>query len=255
MARVYLKKYESPVILKAEMPSKLSIFFDIIGPLIDEEKRFQSICEIARVVTTSKPVLITDEVIERALRKVLDARPPSITKSAIFEIFSELETEEKEFLCKEIKDILNGPRHCDLVFTDGVENIITRLSEQYNLVIAGNPSNIKAKLESADLLRHFNHRSMNLKYDFSKKTKTEFLLEICRKLNLNACECVMVGNRIDNDITPAKAAGFGTIWVKCGFLKDVHPLVTNDRPDKTIDRIADLPAALEELTLTWPNRL
>ena len=49
-------------------------------------------------------------------------------------------------------------------------------------------------------------------------------------------DAVMVGDRLDNDILPAKAVGMKTIWIRKGL--SVHQ--TSDAADCTIDDLCEL---------------
>ena len=55
-------------------------------------------------------------------------------------------------------------------------------------------------------------------------------------------EAVMIGDRLDNDIAPAKAVGMKTVWVRQGFGACQTPRSQADTPDYTVNCLADLPA-------------
>ena len=50
----------------------------------------------------------------------------------------------------------------------------------------------------------------------------------------------MIGDRVDNDIVPAKALGMGTIWVKQGFGKYWTIEREIERPDNTVDNLMEI---------------
>jgi ribonucleotide monophosphatase NagD (HAD superfamily) len=50
----------------------------------------------------------------------------------------------------------------------------------------------------------------------------------------------MVGDRLDNDIAPAKRLGMQTIRVLQGFARHQRPRSAAEEPDHTIRAIADL---------------
>lgn len=54
---------------------------------------------------------------------------------------------------------------------------------------------------------------------------------------------VMIGDRLDNDIYPAKKLGMKTIWIRQGFGGDTEPVSEEYEPDYTVK-------SLGELTLT-----
>ena len=47
----------------------------------------------------------------------------------------------------------------------------------------------------------------------------------------------MIGDRLDNDIAPAKKLGFKTIWVKQGLNAYTSPTSQWDQADAVVDRI------------------
>ena len=53
-------------------------------------------------------------------------------------------------------------------------------------------------------------------------------------------EAVMVGDRIDNDIIPAKKIGMKTVWIKQGFGKYYKPNSAEDKPDQTINTLNEV---------------
>ncbi len=55
-----------------------------------------------------------------------------------------------------------------------------------------------------------------------------------------ADEALMVGDRLDNDIAPAKAVGMQTVWIRQGFGGLQVPRSDAYRPDQTIQSLRDL---------------
>ena len=51
----------------------------------------------------------------------------------------------------------------------------------------------------------------------------------------------MIGDRIDNDIIPAKALGMGTVWVRQGFGKYWNITGDKEMADYEIDCLTELP--------------
>ena len=61
-------------------------------------------------------------------------------------------------------------------------------------------------------------------------------------------EAVMVGDRIDFDVEPAKALGFHTVRVKWGVFRNQSAAREGQRPDVEVGSLGDVPAALERLS-------
>lgn len=51
---------------------------------------------------------------------------------------------------------------------------------------------------------------------------------------------VMIGDRIDNDIVPAKRLGMGTVWIRQGFGQYWQIVREEERPDCTVQNLTEL---------------
>ena len=60
------------------------------------------------------------------------------------------------------------------------------------------------------------------------------------KANCIPQEACMIGDRLDNDILPAKALGMKTVWIKQGFGALQKPLLKSEEPDYTINNLTEL---------------
>lgn len=60
-------------------------------------------------------------------------------------------------------------------------------------------------------------------------------------------ECIMVGDRLDADIAPAKAAGMATIQFRSGRWRRQRPRSAAETPDTVVTDVAELEVALMRL--------
>lgn len=60
-------------------------------------------------------------------------------------------------------------------------------------------------------------------------------------------ECIMVGDRLDTDIAPAKALGMATIRFRTGRYRRQTPRSPAETPDAEVTDVAELQTAIEEL--------
>lgn len=58
--------------------------------------------------------------------------------------------------------------------------------------------------------------------------------------NCTTDECVMIGDRIDNDIAPAKQLGMKTVWVRQGFSKYQSAKSVSVQPNFIVDKVSEL---------------
>lgn len=101
-----------------------------------------------------------------------------------------------------------------------VQNTMAALREKsYQLgIIANQKPGIAERLETCGLRLFFDVIASSAEIGYAKPDKTIF--ENALKLaNCTADESVMVGDRLDNDIIPAKALGMKTVWLKNGLAK------------------------------------
>ena len=53
-------------------------------------------------------------------------------------------------------------------------------------------------------------------------------------------DAVMIGDRLDNDIFPAKEIGFKTIWLRLGISCEQEPINNNYVPDVEVSSFKEL---------------
>ena len=113
-------------------------------------------------------------------------------------------------------------------------------------VSANQEPGAKARLDAWGLGRFFSVIASSAELGVAKPNREIFL----RALELAGCEpehAVMVGDRLDNDIRPAKELGMTTIRVRKGLAVYMQPSCEAEIPDHTADCLADIPGLLNQL--------
>lgn len=88
------------------------------------------------------------------------------------------------------------------------------LRKRYRLGIIANQSKAaREQLDSFGVLNYFEHLTISGEIWFSKPSPTIFR-ETLRLAGTTAERCIMVGDKLTNDIKPAKALGFRTLWIR-----------------------------------------
>ena len=122
------------------------------------------------------------------------------------------------------------------------EDCLRRLSAKYKLGIIANQRGGSAhRLQSHGLMKYFDIVYSSEEMGRSKPAPDLFL----SALNAVGCkpeEACMVGDRIDNDIRPAKKLGMMTVRLRQGFFRNRTPESDFDIPDADIISIGDLPS-------------
>lgn len=77
---------------------------------------------------------------------------------------------------------------------------------------------MKKRLEAFGILKYFDLVIASKEVGVSKPDKEIFYIALS-KAKCRSQECIMIGDRLDNDILPANQIGMITIWVKQGLAK------------------------------------
>jgi len=124
--------------------------------------------------------------------------------------------------------------------TDGLKNFLMNFAEHYKIGILGQYGKaLRDFLEKENILPFFSFSEIQDDYNVTKPDPRYFEA-ILKNCNCNANESVMVGDRIDKDIIPAKLIGMRTIRVRVGLHKNQKPRTLDEIPDLTVENIKDI---------------
>ena len=119
--------------------------------------------------------------------------------------------------------------------------VLQTLSKSYRLgILANQPAGAKQRLDAWNIGQYFDLILASAEEGLAKPDPAFFQLALQRAGCLPQ-EAVMVGDRLDNDILPAKKCGMKTIWVRQGY---AELKAASDLPDFTVDSLADIPSIL-----------
>ena len=119
-------------------------------------------------------------------------------------------------------------------------SVLKTLSEQYRLgIIANQPVGTKARLDEYGVGQYFSLVLSSAEEGVEKPDREIFL----RALSLSGCEAadaVMVGDRPDNDILPAKSLGMKTVRITQG-MGGLMPVTSEKmRADLTVSSLDEM---------------
>lgn len=66
-------------------------------------------------------------------------------------------------------------------------------------------------------------------------------------MDASASDSVMIGDRLDNDIIPAKRIGMKTIWIRWGRYSVMEPRTPDEVPDATLGDVREVLDAVDTL--------
>lgn len=128
---------------------------------------------------------------------------------------------------------------------DGIAGLIEWLHGRgVSLGLAANqPHATLATLDGLGLARYFHHREVSGTHGF-RKPDLRLFLRCCEDLRVPPEACIMVGDRIDNDIAPARVLGMRTILFRTGRHIAQQPRSWEEAPDAEVRDVTGLRTAL-----------
>ncbi|MBQ3919948.1 MAG: HAD family hydrolase [Oscillospiraceae bacterium] len=114
------------------------------------------------------------------------------------------------------------------------------LSRKYRIgVIANQVPGTAKRLEGHGLLRFIDLVVASAEEGVAKPDKRIFDIAL-ERAGCTPDRAVMIGDRMDNDIIPAKKIGMKTVWIRQGFSRFWHIDVDDTRADYEIDSLTEL---------------
>lgn len=130
-------------------------------------------------------------------------------------------------------------------FEDAAETLEALKERGYHLgIIANQVPGAAQRLATWGLLKYFDVVAASAELGVAKPDSAIFekALELA---GCQPCVSVMVGDRLDNDIRPAKALGMQTVWIRKG-LSQYQPVdLGKNVADRIINNLPDLKAIFE----------
>jgi FMN phosphatase YigB (HAD superfamily) len=134
-----------------------------------------------------------------------------------------------------------------LRLTAGFADEVRAIAGHFDAGIAGQYGReLLDLLERHRILEHFSHRLTQDDFAITKPDP-RYLEEIARACGVEPQACIMVGDRIDNDIVPARQLGMKAVLVRVGLHRNQRPRIPDEMPDAELPGIDGLARTLVEL--------
>jgi len=131
-----------------------------------------------------------------------------------------------------------NPDYEELYF-DTIE-VLEALKNKYKLgIIANQLAGLKPRLDKLGISKYFDVILGSNDVGLHKPDLRFFELAL-KEANTTAEVSMMVGDRLDNDIYPAKKLGMKTVWIKRGFGKYQTPKNSDYEADIVVDELNEL---------------
>ena len=214
-----------------------NIFLDAGGVILDE-RTFEETS--ADIITDIIKQFNKNYSIENYWNDIEEAVYRFVPKTYDYILYKNIvnKSDFKE-LKKTYKDQLKNKNN-GFELMSGIKDFLIRHSKNYKIGILGQYGNdFKKYLEEEKILKYFTYKEIQDDYKITKPDPRYF------EMILKTCECkaeesIMIGDRIDKDIIPAKAIGMKTIRIKVGIHKNQEPRIPEEIPGITIERLEDI---------------
>ncbi|MER3407425.1 MAG: hypothetical protein C4292_01005 [Nitrososphaera sp.] len=135
---------------------------------------------------------------------------------------------------------------------DGAQEVLELLSKKYELgIIANQSDDILELLRGYE--RYFKVTTISGVAGLKKPDPRIFQLAL-KEAGREPGECIMVGDRLDTDICPANKLDMAAIRVTDSLFALQQPMEECERADETVERLADVPEAVERVIIGKRDR-
>jgi HAD superfamily hydrolase (TIGR01509 family) len=232
------------------MPSSFkAVLFDVGGPL-DLEIEHERLIDIdIRAALARQGVAVTDEAYTAACRYAVDSFAPSAYAAINWRLAGgDPSIAAAAYAYVRERSPLRAEMRGGLELRPGIDRVINRVSASgLKLGLAANqPARIIADLDGHGIGRFFSHREVFGHHGYLKPDVRLFL-RACEDLGVEPGECIMVGDRIDNDIFPAKVLGMTAVLFRTGRHIEQQPRSWEEVPDREVWDVDELATALDAL--------
>lgn len=194
------------------------IFFDVGSTLVDESKVYEE-----RMKMVAETANVSYEYVYRtALGFYKENKKGDLETMKLLEVDKPIWRHEYEML------------YCD------TEVCLKELSKKYRIgVIANQSLGTEKRLKAFGILQYINLVIASAEEGVAKPDRRIFEIALDRA-GCRPQQAVMVGDRIDNDIIPAKALGMKTIWIKQGFGKYWKKSSEREQADYEVHNLSEI---------------
>lgn len=207
------------------------IFFDVGGVLVDEVKTMKHFASTIQSLLANYGIRVSVEAVERIQLEAAHG-VGSVTRTIISNL-----TSDKGIGNRVYGEIWGDVRNLDEPYPEAGE-VLRQLSSGFKLgVIANQLPGSRERLRRFGFSEYLSVYALSDELRVSKPDEAIFRYAL-RAANCNPEETVMVGDRVDNDIIPAKRLGMHSVRVLRGLFMSQHS--RGELPDAEIYSLKDL---------------
>jgi HAD superfamily hydrolase (TIGR01549 family) len=224
-----------------------AILMDVGGVILNEDELYEAYFEFVKKKLRQAGVGLTDKEFSKAVKQCILNFAPYFTKALVCNFIEPGEKRCDDIVIAANRYVKDWAIKHRQKLNPGIDEVLKTISKNYMIALAGNqPSKVKDLLKEHGLLSYFTANDVS--EDIGKaKPDPGFFNYILRKLGVEAYEAIMIGDRLDNDIIPAKKLGMMTILVKSGAYAILEPRNPGEIADAVVRTVSELPGAVADI--------
>lgn len=222
-----------------------TVFLDAGGVILDESEHELALARVAVEVISAAVEGYTLESYWRDVEEASRVYAPRIYQYVFWKYLKEqpasFDAVYGSFLSKWHE------RRPPLMLMEGLAAEVGGLSRDFDLGVLGQYGReVLDLLEEHSLLDCFKYTYTQDNFGLTKPDP-RYYEQVAEACGVRPAECIMVGDRLDKDIVPARQVGMKTIRVRVGILRDQEPRIPFEVPDVELPGVAGLAAAARRL--------
>src|SRR5205814_985402 len=185
---------------------------------------------------------VTDEQFAAANRKGIESFAPNIYQAIVWTLTAG-HPEARQTLAGR-----SWPGDGSFELRPGVPDLLKRMHDRGLLLglAANQPAETVKHLDELGIGQYLQAREVSADHGF-RKPDVRLFLRACEQLGVRPEECVMIGDRIDTDIVPARVLGMRTVLFRTGRHREQQPRAFDEVPDVEVTTVEELERALDAL--------
>jgi putative hydrolase of the HAD superfamily len=223
-----------------------TLLFDVGGPLDTEESHERAVDRLLPEAVRRQGIEVTPGDYAAACVWAVDSFAPNLYQAVVWRLCAGNVFAAHRAWALFVAEI--GKHAGGEARTGMVELLAALRATGFALgIVANQPLTLPAKLERLGMAGLFDSAEGSAALGLHKPDPRLFLA-VCTRLGAEPVDCLMVGDRIDNDIVPARLLGMRTIRFRCGRHAAQEPRSWTELPDAEVANVDELAAAIERLT-------
>jgi HAD superfamily hydrolase (TIGR01662 family) len=222
-----------------------AVLFDVGGPIDIETAREAAFDRAMLEALAAQGVNVTADDLVRANSEAVASFAPSAYRAIIWSLTRNDAVVARAVHARCLALVADLP---DIEPREGIAKLLQSLSDRgLKLGLAANqPHDVLERLDAHGLGHFFDHREVSGTHGL-RKPDVRLFLRACESLGVAPGECIMVGDRIDNDIASANTLGMRTVLFRTGRHIAQQPRSWDEVPCVEVTSVDELARALDRI--------